>query len=252
LDNPDSILPVFPWNEEETGEQEETVEFPLWPFRSRRRWWRTNVRLAASFAVLALCVLELHDYCADDARISDYPTTLRTGVMEAEELDNDDVIDTATNRKPAARVGRPPKNDTTDEKKGPTEEKKRGRPRKEEVRYTEDDTETEDEGTQNKNDDDTEDEAIVVPKNRSSSTTTGKAGSKKAVAMVISSDDEDTNGNDDGEEEDDEHDDYCYLCDKPGSGSGLRQLLLCEGCSTVVHVSCAGFQRVPADDWFCN
>ena len=236
----DAVRPVFPWNEDESGEKEEISQDPLWIFRSRRRWWRTTVRLATSFAVLAICVLELHDFCADDARISSPPITI-VGLSEGYADDNMDANEesnySSTKSKKAA---------VEDSKNKKANATSRGRPRKGEEITTinNDDTETEDEGA--RNDDDTEDEGIVIPKSRT--TTTNKTNKKPAI--VISSDDENDNDYHNNYIEDD-HEDECYMCGK-GGGNGSRELILCDGCPHVSHVSCAGLRRVPQDDWFCD
>ena len=43
-----------------------------------------------------------------------------------------------------------------------------------------------------------------------------------------------------------EWDEYCYVCDDGGN------VLCCEGCTRVAHVSCVGLRTKPKADWYCR
>jgi hypothetical protein len=43
-----------------------------------------------------------------------------------------------------------------------------------------------------------------------------------------------------------EWDEYCYICDDGGN------VICCDGCSNVAHLSCLKMKQQPKDDWHCN
>ena len=76
------------------------------------------------------------------------------------------------------------------------------------------------------------------------------ARSRRAVADGASSDSaSEEDGSDSASGSADTHDSVCGEChDADGPGA----LLMCEACTAVAHVTCAGLRKVPKGDWFCR
>ena len=58
--------------------------------------------------------------------------------------------------------------------------------------------------------------------------------------------DEDTS-DEQSEEEVSQHDEACAICHVADE----MDMLLCDGCPKVFHLSCLGLASIPADQWFC-
>ena len=56
--------------------------------------------------------------------------------------------------------------------------------------------------------------------------------------------DDDASGLDDGASQ---HDDRCAVCHVDDD----YDMLLCDGCPKVFHLTCLGLSRVPDGDWYC-
>lgn len=67
------------------------------------------------------------------------------------------------------------------------------------------------------------------------------AASQSAAAEEESGSEEQDEGSDSKE-----WDEYCYVCNDGGN------VLCCEGCTQVAHVSCVGLRAKPKGEWLCK
>lgn len=61
---------------------------------------------------------------------------------------------------------------------------------------------------------------------------------------MIDAEQEDASGSGDGASQHDEHCTVCHLNDD-------CDMLLCDGCPKVFHLTCLGLSQVPDGDWYC-